>query len=103
MLQNALNFLLHFLFFCQLNFCHFRCRVDTHSGAKDLQKAHTDSEWVCSHRNKKWGKKHFQPKTREVEESKLYLDLVCVHASVGDKDVYVLDPSGLINTDLLVK
>lgn len=40
-LQNTLHFLLHFLFLCQLNFCHFRCGVNTHSGAKDLQTAHT--------------------------------------------------------------
>lgn len=49
-------------------------------------------------------KKNFQQKTRgAVEDLKLHLDLVCVHASVGNKDVCVLNPFGLINTDLLVK
>lgn len=49
------------------------------------------------------GKKALPDQTRAVEDSKLYLDFVGVHASVGDKDVCVLDPFGLINPNLLVK
>lgn len=32
-----------------------------------------------------------------------YLDLVCVHAGVGDEDVGVLDPFGLVHSDPLVQ
>lgn len=46
---------------------------------------------------------HDQTKVRAVENSKQYLDLVGVHASVGDKDVCIFYPFGLIHTDLLVK
>lgn len=33
----------------------------------------------------------------------VYLDLVCVHASVGHQDVDVLQPLGLVHTNLLVQ
>lgn len=32
-----------------------------------------------------------------------YLDLVCVHAGVGDQDVGVLQPLRLVHTDFLVQ
>lgn len=33
----------------------------------------------------------------------VYLDLVCVHAGVGDQDLDVLQPLGLVHSDLLVQ
>lgn len=92
-LENALHLLLHLLLLGHLDLGHLGCGVHAHPGAEDLRDTHTHVTGVNG--------------TALVLAlsawARPYLDLVCVHAGVGDEDVGVLDPFGLVHSDPLVQ
>lgn len=90
MLEDALHLLLHLLLLGRLDLSYFSGGVHTHPGAEDLRTHTLALAYSASHGCAR-------------AQTPPYLDLVRVHAGVGDQDVGVLDPLGLVDADPLVQ
>lgn len=91
MFKNTIHFLLHLFFFCLFYFCHFCCGVHSNTRAKNLNQREKSSV----------SKFHLQKQF--LSSSVTYLNLVCIHTSICNKNLCIFNSFWLIYTNLLVK